>query len=146
MYSNSFNDCMLIGKCGNNLTLRYTKKGVPVTNLVLGTQEVWKNNRTSEINKSMKWHKVVIWGKLAEKAVKFVRKGMTLLVKGPIIYRDYFTNEGQKVSVTEIKAIKIQKIVGSYHNKDFHQNDNDTEDNNYNYNDIEDKDHPNDAA
>ncbi|MFW6219351.1 MAG: single-stranded DNA-binding protein [bacterium] len=117
MYSNSFNECTLIGKCGNDLTLRHTQKGVPVTNLVLGTQDVWRNNRTLEINKSMTWHKVVVWGKLAEKVVKFAKKGMTLLVTGPIVYKTQQSDDDQIMTMAEIKAIRIQKIVGSYHSK-----------------------------
>lgn len=110
MYSKSFNECLLIGKCGNELTLRYTQKGVPVTNLILGTQDVWKDNSSSEINKAIKWHKIVVWGKLAERVVKFAKKGSILLVKGPISYRDHTTQEGQKIQITEIKAIKVQKL------------------------------------
>lgn len=110
MYTKSFNESMLIGKCGNDLTLRYTQKGVPVTNLILGTQTMWKDNNSTDINKSIEWHKIVVWGKLAEKVVKFAKKGSILLVKGPISYREHINNEGQKVIFTEIKAIKIQKL------------------------------------
>jgi len=110
LHTKSFNKCTLIGRCGNDLELRYTKKGVPVSNLILTTQDVWKNRETSQLEKSNKAHKVVIWGKLAERAVKFAKKGCILLVEGPLIYRDHVTKEGNKVTITEIKAVKIQKL------------------------------------
>ena len=120
MYNKSFNECMLIGKCGNELTLRYTQKGVPVTNLILGTQTMWKDNNSMDVNKSIEWHKIVVWGKLAEKVVKFAKKGSILLVKGPISYREHTNQDGQKVLFTEIKAIKIQKLgdTNSIYKKD----------------------------
>lgn len=114
LQNRSFNECTLVGKCVNYLELRHTKKGVPVTNLVLSTQDVWKNRNTSEINKSNKLHKIVVWGKLAEKVVKFAKKGMLLLVQGPISYRDHTTTDGNKIVITEIKAIKVQKLDNPY--------------------------------
>lgn len=111
LQNRSFNECMLVGKCATDLELRQTKKGVPVTNLMLVTQDVWKNRNTSEINHVDKWHKIVVWGKLAERVVKFAKKGMTLLIKGPISYRDHVTQDGNKTVITEIKAIKVQKIA-----------------------------------
>lgn len=110
MYTRSFNECMLIGKCGVDPEVRYTSKNVPVTNLTVGTVDVWKDKNTDEFKNETKWHKVVVWGKLAERVSKFVKKGMFILVKGPISYRKYTNAEGQEITITEIKAIRVQKI------------------------------------
>lgn len=110
MYSKSFNECLLIGKCGIDPEIRYTQKGVPVTNLTLGTIDIWKDRDSGDFKNVTKWHKIVVWGKLAERVVKFAKKGMIILVKGPISYREHTTQEGFKTTVTEIKAVRVQKI------------------------------------
>ena len=110
LQNKSLNECTLIGKCANNPELRHTRKNVPVTNLVLITQDVWRDRNTNEVSHANKWHKIVVWGKLAEKVVKFAKKGALLYVKGPIIYRERELSDGVKTLITEIKAIKIQKI------------------------------------
>lgn len=111
LQNRSFNEVTLVGKCATDVELRQTKKSVPVTNLMLVTQDVWKNRNTSEINYVDKWHRIVIWGKLAERVVKFAKKNMILLIKGPLSYREHTTQDGNKIMITEIKAIKVQKIA-----------------------------------
>lgn len=102
-----------IGNLGDDVIIRYTDKGDPVANFSLATSEKWKN-KDGEKQEKTTWHQIVIWGKLAEVATKFLHKGSKVYVEGKITY-EVFEKEGQepkyftKIVVHELKMLDGKK-------------------------------------
>lgn len=85
----------LIGRVGKDPDVRTTQSS-RVASFSLATSEKYKDKETTQ------WHNIVIWGKLAEIAEKYIKKGMLLYVEGKINYRDYEDKDGNKKYVTDI--------------------------------------------
>lgn len=101
--SGSLNKVMLIGNLGKDPELKVTPSGQPVARFSIATTETWKNPQGEKQSKT-EWHNVVVWGKQAEIAEKFLRKGKQVLVEGRIQYREYTDQAGVKKYVTEIRC------------------------------------------
>ena len=104
----NYNKVILGGVACNTPTLRQNKDGTSVTNFTLKTVESWRDRRTGQIKKYSKYHKIVAWGKTAERAIKVVRKGFILIVEGKLNYHKH-EKDGDKRNVAEIKAYVIEK-------------------------------------
>lgn len=72
-----------------------------VTKFSLATNKTYTNHEGEKITDTQ-WHNIVLWGKVAETASKYVKKGSSLIIEGEIAYRSYENKEGQTVYVTEI--------------------------------------------
>lgn len=101
--SGSLNKCMLIGNLGKDPDLKMTPSGQPVARFSLATTETWKNQQGEKQSKT-EWHNIVVWGKPAETAEKFLRKGKQILVEGRIQYREYTDQAGIKKTIAEIRC------------------------------------------
>ena len=101
--SGSMNKSILIGNLGKDPVLKMTTDGKPVARFSLATTETWKNSKGGQQSKT-EWHNIVVWGKQAEIAEKFLRKGKQVKVEGRIQHRDYTDQAGAKKSFTEIKC------------------------------------------
>ncbi len=77
----SVNKVMLVGNIGNDIEARFTPSGAAVVNLSIATKEVWKSQGQEEQERT-EWHKVVLFGKTAEYADKYVKKGQLVFVEG----------------------------------------------------------------
>lgn len=110
----SVNKTLLIGVVGVTPQLRTTSNGTKVTNFTVSTVDTWKDKKTGEIKKTKKWHKIVAWGKVAERVTAFMKKNQVVLVEGPISYREYEDKNGNKWPITEIKAIRVEKLMNHY--------------------------------
>lgn len=88
------NNCQLIGYTGREPDLRYTSSGKAICTFTLATKETWGDKETT-------WHNLVFWGKLAEVAKEYVKKGSGLAVTGRISHSQY-EKDGEKRSKTEI--------------------------------------------
>ena len=101
--SGSLNKVMLIGNLGRDPELKATPSGQSVARFSVATTETWKNQQGEKQSKT-EWHNIVVWGKQAEIAEKYLRKGKQVLVEGRIQYREYTDQAGVKKNATEIRC------------------------------------------
>ncbi len=107
----SVNKVLLIGRLGNNPEIRYTNGGTAVANFNLATSENW-NDKNGQKQERTEWHRIVVWGKLAELSEKYLAKGRQCFVEGRLQTRSWDDKEGNKRYTTEIVASSIQ-FLGS---------------------------------
>jgi single-strand DNA-binding protein len=94
---------MLIGNLGRDPELKVTPSGQALARFSVATTETWKNPQGEKQSKT-EWHNIVVWGKQAETAEKFLRKGRQVLIEGRIQYREYTDQAGVKKTATEIRC------------------------------------------
>lgn len=99
----SVNKVILIGNLGKDPELRYAPSGSAVANFSLATSEQWKDQEGNPQERTS-WHNIVVWGKLAEIASEYLKKGRKVYIEGRLQYRDYEGKDGNKRYVTEIVA------------------------------------------
>jgi len=98
----SVNKVILVGRLGRDPETRYTSGGQAVANFTLATDETFKS-RSGERQKRTEWHRIVLWGKLAEIAQQYLKKGMLVYVEGRLQTRQWEDKrDGQKRQTTEI--------------------------------------------
>ena len=98
----SVNKVILVGRLGRDPETRYTSGGQAVANFTLATDESFKD-RSGERQKRTEWHRIVLWGKLAEIAQQYLKKGMLVYVEGRLQTRQWEDKrDGQKRQTTEI--------------------------------------------
>lgn len=95
------NKVLLIGNLGGDPEVRYTQDGTPVCTLRLATNERYKN-RNGEVQEHTEWHSIVLWGRLAENAKNYLRKGDRLYVEGRLRTREWQDKNGNARRTTEI--------------------------------------------
>lgn len=98
----TLNKAMLIGRLGKDPETRYTSAGQAVCNFTLATDENFKD-RNGERQKRTEWHRITVWGKQAEIAQQYLRKGSLVFVEGRIQSREW-EKDGQKRTSVEIVA------------------------------------------
>ena len=101
--SGSLNKVMLIGNLGKDPELKMTPSGQALARFSVATTETWKNPQGEKQSKT-EWHNVVVWGKQAEIAEKFLRKGKQILIEGRIQYREYTGQDGVKRTACDIRC------------------------------------------
>ena len=101
--SGSLNKVMLIGNLGKDPELKMTPSGQALARFSVATTETWKNPQGEKQSKT-EWHNVVVWGKQAEIAEKFLRKGKQVLIEGRILYREYTDQAGVKKTACDIRC------------------------------------------
>lgn len=102
MASRGVNKVILVGNLGQDPEVRYMSNGVAVTNISLATSETWKDRQTGEQRDRTEWHQVVIFGKLAEIAGEYLRKGSQVYIEGQLQTRKWQNQSGQERYTTEI--------------------------------------------
>jgi len=107
----SVNKVILVGRLGRDPEVRYTSGGQAVCNFTLATDESYKD-RAGERQKRTEWHRIVLWGKLAEIAQQYVKKGMLIYVEGRIQTRQWDDRSGQKRTTTEIVG-SVMRMLSS---------------------------------
>jgi len=103
------NKVILIGNLGADPELRRTKDNQAVTELRLATNEAW-TDRNGERQERTEWHRVVVWGKAAEFAKQYLRKGSKVYVEGRLQTRQWDDQSGQKRYTTEVVANDLQSL------------------------------------
>ena len=103
----SINKVMLLGRLGKDPELRFTQSQTAVCTLSLATTE-FKSSSTGEKQEFTEWHRVVVWGRQAENASKYLKKGRGVFVEGKIQTKTWDDAHGQKRYSTEIIAHNIQ--------------------------------------
>jgi single-strand DNA-binding protein len=101
MASKGVNKVILVGNLGKDPEVRYTPNGKAVANLTLATSESWKD-QSGQIQEKTEWHRVSMFGKLAEIAGEYLRKGSQVYIEGKLQTRKWQNKEGQDQYTTEI--------------------------------------------
>jgi single-strand DNA-binding protein len=107
----SVNRVILVGRLGRDPETRYTGGGQAVANFSLATDESYKD-RNGERQKRTEWHKIVVWGKQAEIAQQYLKKGSLVFIEGRIQSREWQDKEGQKRTSFEIVANNFRMLGG----------------------------------
>ena len=107
--SRGLNKVMLIGNLGNDPETRYTQGGAAVTSIGIATSETWKDKQTGEKQERTEWHNVTFFGRLAEVAGEYLRKGSKVYVEGRLRTSSW-EKDGQKHYKTEIIASEMQML------------------------------------
>jgi len=112
----SVNKVILIGHAGKDPEVRYTASGSAVANVSIATNEVWKDKQTGESQEHTEWHNVAFFGRLAEIAGEYLRKGRQVYVEGRLQTRKWQDKNGQDRYTTEIVANAMQLLGGGRDN------------------------------
>ncbi|EGT3624022.1 single-stranded DNA-binding protein [Morganella morganii] len=102
MASRGVNKVILIGNLGQDPEVRYMPNGGAVTNITLATSESWRDKQTGEMKEKTEWHRVVIFGKLAEIAGEYLKKGSQVYIEGSLQTRKWQDQSGQERYTTEV--------------------------------------------
>ncbi|MDY6470604.1 MAG: single-stranded DNA-binding protein [Succinivibrio dextrinosolvens] len=107
------NKVILIGNLGDEPVFRTTGSGTAVANVSMVTNEVRRNAESGQMTEIAEWHRVVLWGRLAEIAQKWLHKGSLVYVEGKLRTRSFTDKQNVKKSVTEIVADELQMLGSS---------------------------------
>jgi single-strand DNA-binding protein len=106
------NKAILVGTLGKDPEQRYMPNGNAVCNISVATSEQWKDKQTGEKQERTEWHRVSMFGKLAEIAGEYLRKGSQVYLEGKIQTRKWQDKEGKDRYSTEIVADQMQMLGG----------------------------------
>ncbi len=106
------NKVILIGNLGQDPETRYMPSGSAVTNLRLATSEAYKDRETGEQVERTEWHSVAMFGRLAEIAAEYLKKGAQVYIEGRLRTRKWQDKEGKDRYTTEIVADQMQMLGG----------------------------------
>lgn len=95
------NRVQLIGNLGADPEMKELGSGNKMTTLSLATTESYLNGKGERINDTQ-WHRIVLWGKLAEIAGKYLSKGREIVIEGKLIHRSYEDEKGNKKFISEV--------------------------------------------
>lgn len=96
------NKVIIVGTLGNDPELKYSSSGSAIANLSVATSEQWKDKQTGEKKEQTEWHRVVIFGKPAEVAGEYLRKGSQVYIEGQLRTRKWTDSNGVDRYTTEI--------------------------------------------
>lgn len=96
------NKVIIVGTLGNDPEVKYSASGSAIANLSVATSEQWKDKQTGEKKEHTEWHRVVIFGKLAEVAGEYLRKGSQVYIEGQLRTRKWTDSNGVDKYTTEI--------------------------------------------
>ncbi len=108
----SLNKVQLIGNLGRDPELRYMPSGDAVANIAIATTDKWKDKATGEAREATEWHRVSFFGKLAEIAGQYLKKGSSVYIEGKLKTRKYTDKDGVEKYATEIIADQMQMLGG----------------------------------
>jgi len=108
----SVNKVILVGNLGKDPETRYAPSGDAIVNITLATTDSWKDKASGDKKEATEWHRVVFFGKLAEIAGQYLKKGRQVYVEGSLRTRKWQGQDGQDRYTTEIVANEM-KMLGS---------------------------------
>ena len=103
----NLNKVMLIGRLGQDPEIRYTQSGSAVANATIATNDYWTDKQGGKQERT-EWHSLVLWGKLADLAQSYLKKGSQVYVEGRMQTRDWEDQQGQKHYKTEVVVTTMQ--------------------------------------
>ena len=105
------NKVILVGNLGADPEIRYTPSGAAVANFRMATTESWKDSDGQRQDRT-EWHKIVVWGKLAELCGEYLAKGRMVYVEGKLQTRQWDDRDGNKRYTTEIQGREVTFLGG----------------------------------
>jgi single-strand DNA-binding protein len=96
------NKVILVGNLGQDPEIRYTADGRPIANFSIATSESWKDKNSGEKREKTEWHRVVVFGKLAEICGEYLSKGRQVYIEGKLQTRKWQGQDGQDRYTTEV--------------------------------------------
>jgi single-strand DNA-binding protein len=106
------NKVIIVGNLGRDPETRYMPSGSAVTNLRMATNEQWKDKQTGEQQERTEWHSIAMFGRLAEIAAEYLRKGQQVYIEGKLRTRKWQDKEGKDRWTTEIVADEMNMLGG----------------------------------
>lgn len=106
------NKVILVGNLGQDPEVRYTANGTAVANLRIATTESWRDKQSGEQRENTEWHTVVLFGKTAEIASQYLKKGRQVFIEGKLQTRKWQDKSGNDRYSTEIVANDMQMLGG----------------------------------
>lgn len=106
------NKAIIVGTLGRDPEVKYTAGGSAVANVSVATNESWKDKTTGENVEKTEWHRIVVFGKLAEIVSQYLKKGSQVYFEGKIQTRKWQDQSGQDRYSTEIVANEMQMLGG----------------------------------
>jgi single-strand DNA-binding protein len=106
------NKVIIVGNLGADPETRYMPSGSAVTNLRIATSEQWKDKQSGEQQERTEWHRVAMFGRLAEIAAEYLRKGSQVYVEGSLRTRKWQDKDGNDRWSTEVIANEMQMLGG----------------------------------
>ena len=104
------NKVIVLGNLGADPDARYMPNGNAVTNISVATTDSWKDKESGERQEKTEWHRVVFFGRLAEIASEYLKKGSQVYVEGRLQTRKWEDKEGNDRWTTEIVANEMQML------------------------------------
>jgi single-strand DNA-binding protein len=107
----SVNKVIIVGNLGADPETRYTPSGDAVTNIRVATTDKWKDKASGEMKEQTEWHRISFWGRLAEVAGEYLKKGSQVYIEGSLRTRKWQDKEsGQDRYATEIRGEVMQML------------------------------------
>jgi single-strand DNA-binding protein len=106
----SVNKVILVGNLGADPESKYLPSGDAVTNIRIATTDRWKDKASGEMKEATEWHRIAFFGRLAEIAGEYLKKGSQVYIEGRIRTRKWQDKEGQDRYSTEIVADQMQML------------------------------------
>ncbi len=108
----SVNKVILVGRLGQNPEVRFTPSGAAVANFSVATNESW-TDKAGQKQERTEWHRIVVWGKLAELCQQYLTKGRQAYIEGRMQTRQWQDKDGQTKYTTEVQAQTVQFLGGN---------------------------------
>ena len=106
------NQAQIIGHLGRDPEIRYLPSGEAVANFSIATTEKWKDKNTGEQREETEWHRISVFGRLAEIVGEYLKKGSLVFVQGKLKTRKYTDGQGVERYSTEIRAEALKMLGG----------------------------------
>ena len=104
------NKVIIVGNLGNDPETRFTTSGAAVTNISIATSEKWKDKNTGQPQEKTEWHNITFFGKLAEIAGQYLKKGSKVYVEGSLTTEKWQDKDGNDRYTTKVKAREVQML------------------------------------
>ena len=106
------NKVILVGNLGNDPDVKYTQGGSAITTISVATTEAWKDKQTGQQQERTEWHRVKFFGRLAEIAGEYLKKGRQVYIEGSLRTDKYTGKDGVERYTTDIIANEMQMLGG----------------------------------
>ena len=106
----SINKVIIVGNLGRDPETRYTTNGEAMCNIAVATSDRWKDKNSGEQREATEWHRVTFFGKLAEIAGQYLKKGSQVYIEGKLRTRKYTDKDGVEKYATDIIADQMQML------------------------------------
>ena len=106
----SVNKVILVGNLGRDPDIRYLPSGDAVANFSIATTDKWKDKTSGEMKEATEWHRIAMFGRSAEVAGEYLKKGSQVYIEGKLQTRKWTDKEGQERFTTEVRADTMQML------------------------------------